>query len=137
MRKWASLRDWRNWDDDDESRAFGRRLSVLSDWRRALLGIERSVVVGLRDDGTLSEDVLQEMQHDLDLEEALLERRSEAVDGHLEELPPPGEQEPRVAAGGPPIDHDAEVDDGDVSALLLDEQRADGSSIGHRAARGE
>ncbi|QNK81876.1 Na+/H+ antiporter [Nakamurella sp. PAMC28650] len=137
MRKWASLRDWRNWDDDDESRAFGRRLSVLSDWRRALLGIERSVVVGLRDDGTLSEDVLQEMQHDLDLEEALLERRSEAVDGHLEELPPPGAQEPRVAAGGPPIDHDAEVDDGDVSALLLDEQRADGSSIGHRAARGE
>ena len=26
MRKWAALRDWRNWDDDDKSREFGRRL---------------------------------------------------------------------------------------------------------------
>jgi len=25
MRTWAALRDWRNWDDDAESRAFGRR----------------------------------------------------------------------------------------------------------------
>ena len=90
MRKWAALRDWRNWDDDDKSREFGRRLGVLSDWRRSLLGIERSVIVSMRNDGDLSEDVLREMQHDLDLEEALLERRSLAVDGHLDELPPGG-----------------------------------------------
>ena len=87
MRKWAALRDWRNWDDDDRSRDFGNRLSVLSDWRRFLLGIERSVIVGMRDGGELTEEVLREMQHDLDLEEALLERRSDAVDGHLQELP--------------------------------------------------
>jgi Na+/H+ antiporter len=146
MRKWASLRDWRNWDDDEESRAFGRRLSVLSDWRRALLGIERSVVVGLRNDGSLSEAVLQEMQHDLDLEEALLTRRSEAVDGHLEELSPPEDEstpddseasrsvDHNPSDHDPPVDQDAEVDDADVSALLMDEQRADDTTIGHRAA---
>ena len=61
--------------------------SVLTGWRRSLLGIERSVIVSMRNDGELSEDVLREMQHDLDLEEALLERRSDAVDGHLDELP--------------------------------------------------
>jgi len=88
MRKWASLRDWRNWEDDDQSRAFGRRLGELSDWRRSLLGVERSVIVAMRNDGELTEEVLRQMQHDLDLEEALLERRSEAVDGHLNELPP-------------------------------------------------
>ena len=87
MRKWASLRDWRNWEDDDQSRAFGRRLGGLSDWRRSLLGVERSVIVSMRNDGDLTEEVLRQMQHDLDLEEALLERRSEAVDGHLNELP--------------------------------------------------
>ena len=87
MRKWAGLRDWRNWDDDEESREFGRRLSVLSDWRRSLLGVERTVIVSMRNSGELTEDVLKEMQHDLDLEEALLERRSDAVDGHLAELP--------------------------------------------------
>jgi CPA1 family monovalent cation:H+ antiporter len=87
MRRWASLRDWRNWDDDEASREFGRKLSVLSDWRRTLLSIERSVIVGMRNDSELSEDVLIEMQHDLDLEEALLERRSQAVDGHLEDAP--------------------------------------------------
>lgn len=147
MRRWASLRDWRSWDDDEQSRAFGRRLSVLSDWRRSLLGIERSVVVRLRNEGTLSEDVLQEMQHDLDLEEALLERRSEAVDGHLEEILPQPEDgsdglDGSDGSGGPgngpsaleaPIDHDAEVDDADVSALLMDEQRAEGTSVGRRA----
>ena len=71
---------------------------VLSDWRRSLLGIERSVIVSMRNDGDLSEDVLREMQHDLDLEEALLERRSLAVDGHLDELPPGEGAEPPAAA---------------------------------------
>lgn len=182
MRRWASLRDWRNWDDDDKSRAFGQRLSVLSDWRRSLLGIERSVIVGMRNSGTLTEDVLRQMQHDLDLEEALLERRSAAVDGHLNELPaepdsdpdlgdPPGDDDrdsgssgtdgrtpaagragqdgagsagrdgagssapPADTHGADAIDGDAEIDDADVSALLMDEQRAAGSTIGHRAGR--
>src|SRR6195952_672769 len=170
MRKWASLRDWRNWDDDAESRAFGQRLSVLSDWRRSLLGIERSVIVAMRNEGELSEDVLREMQHDLDLEEALLERRSEAVDGHLDELPdaevpggdsgtdPGGLMAQAVAAesdrresttpgsktdpesrlpndDGAAVDEAATVDDADVTALLMDESRAGGSTIGQRARR--
>ncbi|WP_111768567.1 cation:proton antiporter [Nakamurella deserti] len=87
MRRWASMRDWRNWDDDAASREFGRRLSVVSDWRLRLLAIERSVIVQMRNDSELTEEVLAEMQRDLDLEEALLERRSEAVDGHLDEAP--------------------------------------------------
>ena len=143
MRKWASLRDWRNWDDDDKSRAFGRRLSVLSDWRRSLLGIERSVIVGMRNAGELAEEVLREMQHDLDLEEALLERRSQAVDGHLDELPaaeasdvPDSGDAPSASEPTASVDEHATVDDADVSALLLDEQRADGSSIGQQARKG-
>jgi CPA1 family monovalent cation:H+ antiporter len=147
MRKWASLRDWRNWDDDDQTRAFGQRLNVLTGWRRSLLGIERSVIISMRNGGELSENVLQEMQHDLDLEEALLERRSDAVDGHLEELP--AEQEPGDAANSTPVDRDgatdkdamvddeAKVDDADVSALLMDEQSAQGTSIGRTAAPGK
>jgi len=140
MRKWAGLRDWRSWDDDDKSREFGRRLGVLADWRRSLLGIERSVIVNMRNDGDLSEDVLREMQHDLDLEEALLERRSLAVDGHLDELPPgegaePGPSTDDGASGGDvPIDEQASVDDSEVSALLLDEQSADRTGVGKKAA---
>ena len=218
MRRWASLRDWRNWDDDDKSRAFGQRLSVLSDWRRSLLGIERSVIVGMRNSGSLTEDVLRQMQHDMDLEEALLERRSEAVDGHLSELPSSEEEvsdpdadanaadpddggtdaadssdadsagdggsgtgssggrgsgdgsssgrgsgdgssgdsgsgdsgsgdgspgrgasgssaPPADSTGATAVDDDATIDDADVSALLMDEERAAGSVIGHRAGR--
>jgi CPA1 family monovalent cation:H+ antiporter len=174
MRKWAALRDWRNWDDDDRSRDFGARLSVLSDWRRSLLGIERSVIVSMRDGGELTEDVLREMQHDLDLEEALLERRSDAVDGHLQELPaagidrdqvdPTGDSETgragdhRVAddqvgddnvgdgnvgdgnvgdgnVGDAGLDRDAAIDDAEVSALLTDEQSADGAGVGKRAGK--
>ena len=155
MRKWAALRDWRNWDDDEKAREFGHRLSVLSDWRRALLTIERDVMVEMRNGGDLSEDVLREMQHELDLEEALLERRSQSVDGHLEELPAatdaPDESDESDDPDGvsPTIDADptadrsvgvddgAAVDDADVSTLLLDEQRADGDEIGHRAGRTE
>ena len=139
MRKWAALRDWRNWDDDDESREFGRRLSVLSDWRRSLLGVERTVIVSMRNSGELTEDVLREMQHDLDLEEALLERRSDAVDGHLAELP--GEQNADRSGNDStgdraarPVDTSAAVDDADVGAVLGDEQPAASSVIGQRAA---
>ncbi|MEP6979265.1 MAG: Na+/H+ antiporter [Nakamurella sp.] len=146
MRRWAELRDWRNWDDDEESRKFGRRLGVVADWRRSLLSIERSVVVGMRNADELDEDVLLEMQHELDLEEALLERRSEAVSGHLEDLPdampeasPAAEVSPTTSVCDSvesidlDVDPDATVDDADVSALLVDEQRADGPSIGRRA----
>lgn len=143
MRRWAELRDWRNWDDGAESRRFGRRLGVVADWRRSLLSIERSVIVGMRNDDELDEDVLLEMQHELDLEEALLERRSEAVSGHLEDLPdampevsPAAEDAPTTNVSDPvdlDVDPDATVDDADVSALLVDEQRADGPSIGRRA----
>jgi len=142
MRKWAGLRDWRNWDDDDKSREFGRRLGVLSDWRRSLLGIERTVIVNMRNSGDLSEDVLREMQHDLDLEEALLERRSLAVDGHLDELPPGEGREPDAGRGDDdgidpeaPVDDAASLDDAEVSALLLDEQSADGATVGKTAGR--
>jgi Na+/H+ antiporter len=137
MRKWAALRDWRNWDDDAKSREFGRRLGVLSDWRRSLLGIERSVIVSMRNDGDLSEDVLREMQHDLDLEEALLERRSLAVDGHLDELPPgEGAEHPdhdEVPGSDARVDETATVDDAEVSALLLDEQTAERAAVGQKA----
>jgi len=163
MRKWAGLRDWRNWDDDDESREFGRRLSVLSDWRRSLLGVERTVIVSMRNKGELTEEVLKEMQHDLDLEEALLERRSDAVDGHLAELPneqyadntadaPHGDRtrdpardparDPTGDRGAAPADSAddaawadsaAAIDDADVSALLGDEQSADSRTFGQRA----
>jgi Na+/H+ antiporter len=123
MRKWASLRDWRNWEDDDQSRAFGRRLGELSDWRRSLLGVERSVIVAMRNDGELTEEVLRQMQHDLDLEEALLERRSEAVDGHLNELPPDVDagREPERPPGPATSGEQPDVSDADVSALLGDE----------------
>jgi hypothetical protein len=105
----------------------------------------------MRNDGDLSEEVLREMQHDLDLEEALLERRSLAVDGHLDELPPGEGAEPpagaEVARAGPagaadaganaeaPVDEAATVDDAEVSALLLDEQTAEGAAVGRTARR--
>ena len=148
MRKWAGLRDWRNWDDEEKSRAFGRQLSALSDWRRSLLGIERSVIVSMRNSGELSENVLIEMQRDLDLEEALLERRGRAVDGHLEEIPGADEEE-RASDDAPEEPSETErsdpepedgsdgrpaVDDSDVGALLLDEQPAEGSRVGAEAA---
>ena len=152
MRKWAGLRDWRNWDDDDQSREFGRRLSVLTDWRRSLLGVERTVIVSMRNRGELTEDVLREMQHDLDLEEALLERRSDAVDGHLAELPARAAgrwfatvgdarradsgDRPTLPTARAPVDRwTAAVDDADVGALLGDEQPAAGGPIGQRAGR--
>lgn len=148
MRHWAELRDWRNWDDDARAREFGRRLGVLADWRLSLLSIERSVIVEMRNADELDEDVLVEMQRDLDLEEALLERRSEAVDGHLEDLPdampdvsataesgPDGADPPPATGDADPVDDEATIDDADVSALLVDEQRADGTSIGRRAGQ--
>jgi monovalent cation/hydrogen antiporter len=146
MRRWAALRDWRNWDDTEQSKAFGRKLSRVSDWRRELLGVERSVIVGMRNDGRLEEDVLREMQHELDLEEALLERRSAAVDGHLEEIPD-AQDSPGSGDPADPADREDQPDeqavpprpvpeqDGrvDPAALLADEQQAaDGAGLPDR-----
>lgn len=97
--------DWRNWTYHTASRAFDPRQRA-SDWRRSLLGIERS----------------------------------EGVDGHLDELPPSGNNTPSpmsAASDGRPIDNDVAVDDADVSALPMDEQCAEGTSIDRRAALGD
>ncbi len=142
MRRWAALRDWRNWDDDDRARDFGRRLGALSDWRRSLLGIERLVIVSMRNEGTLTEDVLREMQYDLDLEEALLERRSQAATGHLEQIPD-GEELPThgdalITGDGSRERGDAPVDptqDGRTDATADGSmQRAEDALVDERAA---
>jgi hypothetical protein len=75
------------------------------------------------------------MQHDLDLEEALLERRADAVNGHLQELPSeespsddegdPREIGERRHALGTPDGRERTSRDIDVNALLLDEQEAE------------
>jgi monovalent cation/hydrogen antiporter len=84
MRAWSAGRDWRGLTDDaaDTDQAQ-RRLDRTSGWRHELVGIERDVFVNLRNAGQISEDVLRELQYDLDLEEALLDRRLEAATGHL------------------------------------------------------
>lgn len=87
MRAWAAARDWRGLadtaDDGDEAR---QRLDKVSGWRHDLVGIERDVFVAMRNSGRISEDVLRELQYDLDLEEALLDRRMEAATGHLAQI---------------------------------------------------
>lgn len=102
LRQWAASRDWRSGEDSDQdeierSREFGRKVGQHTDWRRTLLAVERAEIVAMRNEGELSEPVLQTMQYDLDLEETLLERRTEAIDGHLAELP--SEQDPDPDAG--------------------------------------
>ena len=62
------------------------RLDRISGWRHELVGIERDVFVTMRNSGRISEDVLRELQYDLDLEEALLDRRLEDASGHLSQL---------------------------------------------------
>jgi monovalent cation/hydrogen antiporter len=75
----------------------------------------------------------------------LLERRSLAVDGHLDELPPGEGREPAAPGrddegvdqapvdAAAPVDDAAALDDADVSALLLDEQPAESAAIGKKA----
>jgi hypothetical protein len=53
-------------DDVGETR---RRYSAL---RRELIGVERTVLLGLRNEGRLRPDVQRLIQRDLDLEEARL-----------------------------------------------------------------
>jgi CPA1 family monovalent cation:H+ antiporter len=42
--------------------------------RRSMLAAEREAIVSLRDAGRIDDEVLRRMQHDLDLEEAMLSR---------------------------------------------------------------
>jgi CPA1 family monovalent cation:H+ antiporter len=59
--------------DSEESRQAAREpVERYSDLRRELIGVERSTLLGLRNDGRLKGDVIREIQRDLDLEEARL-----------------------------------------------------------------
>ena len=88
MRAWAAGRNWRGLTERLERRGgdAGAGLARISDWRHELVGIERDVFVGMRNSGTLSEEVLRELEYDLDLEEALLDRRVDDATGHLDQL---------------------------------------------------
>ena len=88
MRAWAASRNWRGLTERLERRGgdAGARLARISDWRHELVGIERDVFVSMRNSGSLSEDVLRELEYDLDLEEALLDRRVDDATGHLDQL---------------------------------------------------
>jgi CPA1 family monovalent cation:H+ antiporter len=88
MRAWAASRDWRGLTErlDSAGGDAHERLDRISGWRHELVGIERDVFVTMRNSGRISEDVLRELQYDLDLEEALLDRRLEDASGHLSQL---------------------------------------------------
>ena len=88
MRAWAASRDWRGLTErlDRGGEDAGERLERISGWRHELVGIERDVFVAMRNSGRLSEEVLRELQYDLDLEEALLDRRMDDASGHLDQL---------------------------------------------------
>ena len=88
MRLWVETRDWRRLAERrsttiDET---GRVLGGMADWNREMMRIERDVFVQLRNSGRLSEEVMREVQYGLDLEEALLDQRIEAMSGHLDQL---------------------------------------------------
>jgi CPA1 family monovalent cation:H+ antiporter len=63
-----------------------RRVAEYRTLRSEMLDAERRAVIALRDEGEISDDVMRDVQHDLDLEELLLES-SEPV------APRPGEAE--------------------------------------------
>ncbi len=88
MRAWAASRDWRGLTERLDSRSDNarERLDKISDWRHELVTIERDVFVTMRNSGRISEDVLRDLQYDLDLEEALLDRRMDDASGHLSQL---------------------------------------------------
>lgn len=59
--------------DGEEARQAAREpVERYSDLRRELIGVERSTLLGLRNEGRLRADVVREIQRDLDLEEARL-----------------------------------------------------------------
>lgn len=100
MRLWVQTRDWRRLAERrsttiDET---GRVLGGMADWNRELMRIERDVFVQLRNSGRLSEEVMREVEYGLDLEEALLDQRIEAMSGHLDQLRSRQEDDPNGAA---------------------------------------
>jgi monovalent cation/hydrogen antiporter len=59
--------------EGDEARQAAREpVERYSDLRRELIGVERSTLLGLRNEGRLKADVVRDIQRDLDLEEARL-----------------------------------------------------------------
>ena len=59
--------------DGDEARAESvETIARYGELRRELIGVERSAILGLRNEGRLKPDVMREIQRDLDLEEARL-----------------------------------------------------------------
>jgi CPA1 family monovalent cation:H+ antiporter len=101
MRSFVTATDWRNWDEQDSAR-FGPPRAAAMDWRRELVDVQRSVFLDMRNAGTLSEDVLRELQFELDLQEALLERQVEPLTGHLPELPEGLDDSRPARPDGPP-----------------------------------
>ena len=99
MRAWSAGRDWRGLTERRCRHRSGAASGWTgsSGWRHELVGIERDVFVTLRNAGRISEDVLRELQYDLDLEEALLDRRLEDATGHLS---PPPRPRSTTATGG-------------------------------------
>jgi len=59
-------------DSEDVRQAAREPVECYSDLRRELIGVERSTLLGLRNEGRLKADVVREIQRDLDLEEARL-----------------------------------------------------------------
>lgn len=88
MRLWVETRDWRRLAERRSTTVgeTGRVLGGMADWNREMMRIERDVFVQLRNSGQLSEEVMREIQYGLDLEEALLDQRTEAMSGHLDQL---------------------------------------------------
>jgi CPA1 family monovalent cation:H+ antiporter len=88
MRLWVETRDWRRLAERRSTSIddTGRVLTGLADWNREMMRIERDVFVQLRNSGGLSEEVMREIEYGLDLEEALLDQRTEAMSGHLDQL---------------------------------------------------
>jgi CPA1 family monovalent cation:H+ antiporter len=88
MRLWVETRDWRRLAEK-RSKSMddtGRVLTGMADWNREMMRIERDVFVRLRNSGHLSDEVMREIEYGLDLEEALLDQRIEAMSGHLDQL---------------------------------------------------
>ncbi|WP_420119842.1 Na+/H+ antiporter [Nakamurella sp.] len=100
MRLWVETRDWRRLAERrsttiDET---GRVLGGMADWNREMMRIERDVFVQLRNSGRLSEEVMREVEYGLDLEEALLDQRTEAMSGHLDQLRGQSDDDPNGAS---------------------------------------
>ena len=87
MREFAEGRDWRSHLRDDADPGLIDRHNEGRLWQRRVIEIERQVFLEARAAGELTEEILREMQRDLDLEEAMLDRDPTLHEtGHLDEL---------------------------------------------------